>query len=145
MCRDRVSQDCPGFGSLPRSPPWGILQGCNPVSNAWGAQGTPSIRATACVSSVSPLLRSQNWGSLSALRWTHLSEWQESLPGCCAALGVSHSEAKKQRKAVNGAWKLSKHRQPARELRGKTRPKETTSGHSQEPGYDIDWAGLEPC
>lgn len=23
----------PGFGSLPRSPLWGILQGCNPVSN----------------------------------------------------------------------------------------------------------------
>lgn len=46
VCRDGVS---PGFGSLPRSPPWDILQGCNPVGNAWGGQGTPSAKGTVCV------------------------------------------------------------------------------------------------
>lgn len=55
MCRDGVSRDRPGFPSLPQSPPWGILQGCNTGSDAWDGQGTPSIKATARVSAQCPL------------------------------------------------------------------------------------------
>lgn len=148
MCREGVSQDRPGFGGLPRQSSggwrWGIWQGCNPLSNAWGGQGAPSIKATGLQLSMSPLLHNQYWGSSNLLGWPHLSELQESLPGpLCSSWGPLQQGKKPARKAVHGAWKHAKHRHPAREIGGKMMPKETTSGHSRQPGFGTGWAEMK--
>lgn len=101
VCRDGVSQDRPGFGSLPRSPPWGILQGCNPVGKAWGGQGTPRVKGTVCVSAQCSLCWvisiGGSWTSRNGL--TCLSGRSPCL-GCCAALKVPHREIKERRKKL---------------------------------------------
>lgn len=126
--REGVSQDRPGFGGLPQQSSgrwwWGILQGCNPLSNAWGGQGAPSIKATGLQLSVSPLLHNQYGGSSDLLGWPHLPELQECLPGpLYSSWGPPQRGKKPESNAVNGAWKRTKHKHPAREIRGKMMPK----------------------
>lgn len=121
-------------------------RGFTALSDAWGGHGAPSIKATGLQLSLSPLLHNQCWGSPNPVGRPRLSELQNSLPGpLCGSWGPPQQGKKPERKAVNGAWKCTKHRHPAWHVGGKRVPKEATLWHSQQRGYGTGWAELKSC
>lgn len=110
------------------------------------ARGTKALKPQGCSSECPHCCIISIGGPRTRWGGPTLSELQESLPGpLCGSWGPPQWGKKPERKAVNGAWKRAKHRHPAREIGGKRMPKETTLGHSRQPGCGTGWAELKSC